>query len=302
MSEETIERTFAVTQPARLKVSNICGSVDIRPGADSEVKVTAVKHLDSGDADRTRIEIEQASDGGVTVKTHFDHDHGLEWLRGSRPCKVTYSLLVPAAGHVQVRTVSGTASVRGLQGEVEVKSVSGDVELDGLTGKIELEVVSGDASLARIKGELDAEAVSGKVDVRESDCSSIKASTVSGNIKVETPLGNGPYDFRSVSGAVRLTVPGETGCNVRMSTISGRIHTTMPVTALSSNHGHQSAEVQGGGVGISVNTVSGGFSLEHTGEVKPVKQQKTPEERKAVLEKIAAGEISVEDALAELNS
>jgi hypothetical protein len=87
-----------------------------------------------------------------------------------------------------------------------------------------------------------------------------------------------------------------------MSSISGRIHTTMPVTALSSNHGHQAAEIQGGGVGISVNTVSGSFSLEHTGEVKPVKPQKTPEERKAVLEKIAAGEISVEDALAELNN
>jgi hypothetical protein len=86
-----------------------------------------------------------------------------------------------------------------------------------------------------------------------------------------------------------------------MTSISGRIHTTMPVTALTSHHGHQSAEVQGGGVGIHVNTVSGNFSLEHTGEVKPAKLQKTPEERKAVLEKIAAGEISVEDALAELN-
>ncbi len=302
MSEETIERTFAVTQPAQLKVSNICGSVDIQPGADGEVKVTAVKYLDSGDAERTRIEIEQASDGRVAVKTYFDHDHGLEWLRGSRPCKVAYSLLVPVASHVQARTVSGTANVRGLQGEVEVKSVSGDVEMADLTGKVELEVVSGDASLTRINGDLRAEAVSGKVDVRESNCPSIKASTVSGNIKLETPLGSGPYEFRSVSGAIRLTVPGGTGCQVRMSSISGRIHTMMPVTALSSNHGHQSAEVQGGGVGINVNTVSGGFSLEHTGEVKPVKQQKTPEERKAVLEKIAVGEISVEDALAELNS
>jgi hypothetical protein len=301
MSQETIERTFEVAQPARVKVSNICGSVDIQPGADGVVKITAVKHLDSGDADRTRIEIEQAPDGRVTVKTHFDHDHGLEWLRGSRPCKVAYTLLVPVTSHLQTKTVSGTANVRGLQGEVEVKSVSGDVELADLTGKVELEVVSGDASLARIKGELNAEAVSGRVDIRESDCSSVKASTVSGNIKLETPLGSGPYDFRSVSGAVHLTVPGETGCHVRMSSISGRIHTTMPVTALSSNHGHQTAEVQGGGVGISVNTVSGGFSLEHTGEVKPVKPQKTPADRKAVLEKIASGQITVEDALAELS-
>ncbi len=302
MSQETIERTFSVTQPARLKVSNICGSVDIQPGIDGEVKVTAVKYLDSGDAECTRVEIEQASDGQVIVKTHFDHDHGLEWLRGSRPCKIMYTLLVPVAIDLQIKTVSGTASVRGLRGEVEVKSVSGDVELADLTGKVELEVVSADASVIRMDGELNAEAVSGKVDVQESNCSSIKASTVSGNMKLETPLGSGPYDFRSVSGAIRLTVPGKTGCNVRMASISGRIHTTMPVTALSSNHGHQSAEVQGGGVGINVNTVSGSFSLEHTGEVRPVRPQKTPDERKAVLEKIAAGEISVEDALAELNS
>lgn len=302
MSQETIERTFVVTQPARVKVSNICGSVEIQPGADGEVKVTAVKNLDSGDAERTRVEIEQASDGRVTIKTHYDHDHGFEWLKGSRPCKIAYTLLVPALSELQVRTVSGTANVRGLQGEVEVKSVSGDVKLSDLTGKVEMDVVSADASLLRINGDLHTEAVSGDVDVCESNCPSLKASTVSGNMKVETPLGSGPYDFRSVSGTIRLTVPGETNCSVRMTSISGRIHTTMPVTALSSHHGHQSAEVQGGGVGIHVNTVSGGFSLEHTGEVQPVKPQKTPEERKAVLEKIASGEISVEDALAELNT
>jgi len=302
MSQETIERTFEVSQPARVKVSNIRGSVDIQPGADGEVKVTAVKYLDSGDENRTRVEIEQDSDGRVTVKTQFDHDHGLEWLKGSRPCKIAYTLEVPASSQVHVKTVSGSAAVRGLQKEVEVKSVSGDVELSDLTGKVELEVVSADASLLRINGDLRTDAVSGDVSIRESNCPSIKASTVSGDMKVETPLGSGPYEFRSVSGSVRLTVPGEASCSIRMHSISGRIHTTMPVTGLTSHHGHQAAEVQGGGVGIHVNTVSGNFSLEHTGEVKPAQPQKTPEERKAVLEKIAAGEISVEDALTELNN
>ena len=302
MATETIERSFQTSQPARLKVSNIRGSISIQPGADGEIKVLAVKHLDTGNAERSRIEISQETDGRVTVKTHYDHDFGLEWLAGSRPCKVDYTIQVPPACAIQAHTVSGSTSVKEVQGEVGIKSVSGNVHLAGLTGKTEMDIVSGDVDAERLSGSLKAEAVSGNVVVRQSNCPTIKASTVSGKLEMETPLGEGPYDFRSVSGAIQLIVPGETGCRVRMTSISGRIHTTMPVTTLSSDHGHQSAEVQGGGVGINVNTVSGRFSLEHTGEVRPVKQQKNSEERKAILERVASGEITVQEALKELNN
>ncbi|MBL6981300.1 MAG: hypothetical protein ISR58_08925, partial [Anaerolineales bacterium] len=55
MSEEIIERSFSVDSPARLKLSNIRGTVNISPGDEDAISVTAVKHLNSGNADRTEV-------------------------------------------------------------------------------------------------------------------------------------------------------------------------------------------------------------------------------------------------------
>jgi len=48
MSSETIEQIFEVQSPAHLKVSNIRGHVDVRPGEDNNIKVKAVKHNHTG--------------------------------------------------------------------------------------------------------------------------------------------------------------------------------------------------------------------------------------------------------------
>ena len=67
MAEETIERKFNVTGMAVLRVGNISGLVDVQPGEEGVIAVTAVKHTGSGDADRTQVEITQAEDGECGV-------------------------------------------------------------------------------------------------------------------------------------------------------------------------------------------------------------------------------------------
>jgi hypothetical protein len=59
MSQETIERRFDVTTPAHLTIENVRGSVDVRPDGGEAVTVIAVKHLNTGDPDRTEIRIKQ---------------------------------------------------------------------------------------------------------------------------------------------------------------------------------------------------------------------------------------------------
>ena len=58
MSDETIEKTFQVTDPARLIISNIRGSVTIQPGEENVIDVKAVKH-GSFDSNKYRIEMTQ---------------------------------------------------------------------------------------------------------------------------------------------------------------------------------------------------------------------------------------------------
>jgi len=278
MSDEKFEQVFQVSQPARLIVKNIRGSVDIQPGEDGTVQVTAVKHSDSGDAKRTEVELTQESDGTVRAIARFP-EGSIDWLFGMQPCKVDFIIKVPHQCDLKVNGVSNDASVSGLAGEFSFNSVSGDVTLRDLNGPLSVNTVSGDVDLEHVDGKLKVntvsgdvrgqkasgsihlDTVSGDVRLRESTLPAVEAESVSGDLELQTPLGEGPYRFHSVSGEVRLTVPAETRCSAELHSISGRISTSLPQSSSSRHHGTELVEVQGGGVKVSLNSVSGELSL-----------------------------------------
>jgi hypothetical protein len=301
---ETIEKTISVTSPAQLAVSNISGSVEIHPGEEGVIQVTAVKRPHSGDEKRTEIEISQEADGTVKAATRYP-DGGWTWMFGSHPCDVDYVIYAPHLCSIRVNGVSNTVFAEGLEGEVKVNTVSGEITLKTLQGAIRIHTVGGDTEAEHLSGTLEADTVSGDVVVKESTLSSIKGKTVSGDMRISTPLAEGPYEFKSVSGDVRMTVPPETACTGELHSLSSDLVSAFPTSGFSSNHRSQSVLVQGGGVKISLNSISGDLFLDCNGEIPPAPKQAKPvssEERKAVLESVERGELTVEQALGKLHA
>lgn len=275
---EKIEQTFQVSGAARLVVSNIRGSTEVRAGEEGVIHVEAVKQPSSGDEKRTEIQISQESDGRVNVKTHFP-EASLGWLFGSQPCKVDYVITAPRLCTLKVNGVSNDTLVDGFEGECAVNSVSGDLdlarltgdlsasvvsgelELEAVAGKMKLNAVSGDISGKHLSGTLDLNTVSGNVELEESSLTSLEANVTSGGVKVETALSEGPYRFHSVSGDVRLKIPAETRCTAELHSVSGGLTVSLPLTGAMRRNGRQVAEVGGGGVLVYVNSVSGSLSL-----------------------------------------
>jgi len=302
MSQETIEQTFNISAPARLKLSNVRGSVDIRTGEDGVISVTAVKQTHTGDVERTKIELSQDSDGTVTVATRFP-DGTWNWLFGSHPCCVDYIVKAPRLCSLKVNGVSNTVVAEGFEGDFDFNSVSGEVTLRDLTGLVKFKTVSGDVSGERLSGPLHLNTVSGDVSLSESALPSLEATTVSGDVNLKTTLAEGPYRFNSVSGDVRLTVPPDTHCTTELHSVSGDFSTAFPVTGYSRHHGSHIADVQSGGVKVYVSSVSGDLLLDSDGEIQPASApKKTPsaEERRQVLERIQRGEMTVEEGLTQL--
>lgn len=278
MSEETLEKVFQVSGSARLEVSNIRGSTEIHTGADGVISIKAVKHEDTGNAKSTEIELTQEADGTVKVKTRFPEIHW-SWLTGSQPCKVDYVITAPRSctlkvngvsndalvegfdGDASFSSVSGDMILRDLHGAVKIKTVSGDLELTNLTGELNINTVSGDIRGKTLSGHFHLDTVSGDADLGEANLPSVKATTVSGDLQFETALGEGPYKFDSVSGEVGLKVPAETRCSAELHTVSGSLQVKLPATSMSRHNGWQAVEVQGGGVKVSLHSVSGDLAL-----------------------------------------
>lgn len=251
MSEKTFRQTFAVSAPARLSLRNIRGQMTVRPADDGQVTVTAVQHLDDGDPQRTGVEMWQSGEGHVFVATRF--------RRGApgKPCRVDYDVRVPAPCTLALRGVTGGVLLEGLDGTFRVKMVSGSVRLQELDGSLWISSVSGDVTAVQLSGRLHVDTVSGNVQVEAARLDVVEASTVNGDLTMETSLAGGPYHFETVSGNLRLVVPPDTDCTVEMESVSGRLAMDGMARKAGPLTGRQEATLGEGGTLVRFHTISG---------------------------------------------
>jgi hypothetical protein len=326
MTAENLAQTFQVGSPARLKLSNIRGSVEILPGETGLLTVTAAKHADTGLAGRTKIAMSQSEDGTVVVETKHQ-DAWWAFFTFSQPCRVDYQVRIPAECELDISCVSSTLAVRDLAGKFKFSTVSGAVSLENLQGEMKVSSVSGEVSGVKLAGPLHLNTVSGEVRLVEASLPSADLTTVSGEMRLQTELTTGPYRFHSVSGAVWLSVPPDTRCSLELQSISGGLHVNLPVTHRKTSGGHSSIDVQGGGVKVTANSVSGAVFVETLGgpvaeperlsepveeaawQAQPPQPPQPPVppappvpaepllDRNTILERIEKGEMTVEEGL-----
>lgn len=303
MANQIIEQRFNVPAAAHLSLSNVAGTVEIVPGEDGVLTVTAEK-LAPGDAEHTEIRLTQAADGSVVAETHYTQGWWM-WAIGKHPCAVAYKVTAPRQCSLKVSCVSSTAQAAGFEGTFDFNTVSGDLSLADLNGPMKFHTVSGNVAAERLNGKLDVNTVSGDLDLQNSTLTAIDATSVSGTLHLQTPLAGGPFRFSSVSGDVELLVPTETHCTLELSTISGDITTSLPATTLHRQRGSQVVEIQGGGPHVRLSSVSGNLRVgdNSTGNrPTPDPVASTPTlSRQEILDRIERGEITVAEGIQQLN-
>jgi hypothetical protein len=311
MSAETIERTFAVGDTARLRLKNISGSVTILPGQAGSIHVLARKDMDSKAYDRTEIIMDQSEDGQVLVETRLTSIFNI--LRPDESCDVDYEVHLPAHCSVDVSTVSASCSIRDLQGEIRVATVSGGQSLSRLSGRLRLKTVSGDIRADSLVGELDFDSVSGDLDLPDARLERIEGKTVSGDLEIETALFEGPYQVGSVSGDLTLRLPVGQNVQLRISSISGSIRVPGR-TSRSQSPGRRSEVALGqGGPVFRFKSISGDLAVQTDGSFPenhvqaPYSASHTDAPRAEVdplevLQAIEDGELTVQEGLERLQA
>jgi len=302
MAIQTYEQTFPVSGQVVFKLSNIAGKVSLHQGEEPVILVKAALDDASGSAERTKIEMRQEENGRVVVETRFsDPIFGI--FNRAQPCKVDYDVTLPAGGDLQVSTVSAAQELHGLQGKFQLSTISGNIHLVSLQGDLQISTISGNVYTTDLQtGKLNLSAVSGDIDVAGSVSGTVEANTVSGQIHLDAPLGTGPYSFRSVSGDVSWKMPAAAPFTLELHTVSGDLSVNLPVTQYQAERGTRVWRVQGGGTAVRLNSVSG--NLQVSAPQAPAESDKTVSglSRKEILDKIEAGEMTAEEALAALSA
>ena len=234
--DETWSWNKVVAAGKTVAVKGVIGDITAEPATGNQVQVIARKSGSRSEVREVQIEVVE-HEGGVTIcamyPTHGDRysECGPDrYSSNSRDNDVTvdFEVRVPRGVKFNGSSVTGSVRATGLTADVKASSVSGDV--------------------------------------RVSTTGIVRASTVSGSIKVR--MGRTDWDetlgFSTVSGNILLEMPGELNTDIRMTTVSGSLDSDWQMTVGNSRRfgpRNLNGRIGNGGRELRLSTVSGDVEL-----------------------------------------
>ena len=208
--------SYAVGPGAVISITNNYGPVSVKPSGSSQVVVETVSHSDS-----IRVVNEQHGDRIELRST------------SSRPgtTLVDYTVLVPAAVFVSVRSSDGSLRVQGLSGDVVLEAASGSVEVTNISdAHLHVKTLSGPISLTDISNShLDIHSVSGDVDLHNVAGPSVDVNSGSGRITYDGDPGRiGEYLLSSHSGNLEVSIPASAWVEIKARSIKNQSDPEFP--------------------------------------------------------------------------
>ncbi len=297
-AEGSFDRTLHVTGTVNLQIETGSGSINVRTGNSSEVRVTG--HIRSNDwlgnsEERVRkLESNppiQQSGNDIRVGHIDDPD-----LR--RDISISYDVVVPTSTELHANSGSGSQEISGISGSLDAStgsgslrissigssvrahSGSGGIDIDGAGGSVWVRTGSGSIQARGVAGGFDGETGSGHLTLEQTSPGSVRAQTGSGGLDLRGVHGSlqaqagsgsikvdgeatGGWMVHTGSGGVHLRLPQNASFDLDAHTGSGSISLNHPVTMQGSTgkkdiHG----KVGGGGVPIEVHTGSGSIEID----------------------------------------
>lgn len=224
--EQTIEKSFEVSEQAKLSLANINGSVDIQGWNKNEIKVTALIKAETQEGlDRINVDMSHNANG-VIVET--EHEKQSSWGRNSQSGKVDYTVMVPfEASLSDIELVNGSLVINEVQGEIKADTVNGSINVQDSTDDLELNSVNGSIkatfqNIGQQLDDIDLTTVNGsiKLYMPHNLNATIDAETMHGSIKTAFGLASKKKMFtgRSLSGSV-----GSGDIRINLESVNGSI-------------------------------------------------------------------------------
>jgi hypothetical protein len=293
----TFDRSYTVTSPVRIELSNGSGSVEIKGSSDGTVhvhgKVTpggwslfggSAKSVEEVAANPpleqsgSTIRIGKNSSWlkNVTIEYRVEVPHDTEIDAGVASGGITIDNVKgpvkasSASGYVhvyrverdtQVNAASGSIEVSGIGGWLRVSSASGDTRVADVKGEVKISAASGSIRIQHPSDRVDASTASGSIDVVGAS-NDVKVHAISGSIQVSgNPGASRLWELKTISGSVELRVPSNASFLLSAESTSGDIRTSIPVILEEQNKHSLRAHIGNSAGRVEVHTVSGSVNV-----------------------------------------
>lgn len=286
------DRSFNVTGPIRLELSNASGDVSIAGSSDGKVHVhgevrssglgfenpqsrlndiVSNPPIDQrGDTIRIGKDFSRMRNVSITYTIRVPHDtevdesvaSGAQNIRDLRgPVKVH-----AASGSINVEkidrdadlsTASGSISANEVGSDVQVSSASGNVTVSNVKGDVRVKAIAGVIRVSHPGGRVEGNTASGEVEIQDAT-NDVTAHAASGRVYVQgNPGAQGYWNLKTASGGVQISVPPSANFHLSAEAVSGEIRTDIPIVIEEQGKHNLRAHVGTGGGRVEVRTASG---------------------------------------------
>ena len=249
-------------------VQNVSGDVNVYLNEDEDGDI-----LVAGDADQ--LEISCTEDGVLQVRPGSTASSSFLFSRGVRAADVELRIPCRNWDFIRIKTVNGDVELEGdcyvesvraesVNGDVdaqlagcgrlELKTASGDIDWNGSADKVSAECLSGDLELNGDFNSIAASTMSGDVEIAGAVSGELKASSMNGDVRLETGMLPQALTVSSKSGDCQVRIEESGPFTVKVRTVSGDVDSDYPITKVP---GGLVCGIPGDGPQFSVSTVSG---------------------------------------------
>jgi hypothetical protein len=215
-AQEKKEFSCTVGPLAVISITNNYGPITVKPSGSSQVLVETIFHSDAvnvvNEQHGDRIELRSTS---------------------SRPGTnlVEYTVLVPAAAFVTLRSSDGILRAQGLRGDVVLEAASGSVEVTDIgNAHLHVKTLSGPITLTDIRNShVDIHSVRGSVNLHSVSGPSVEVNSGAGRITYDGDPGRvGEYLFTSHTGDLEVSIPASAWVEIKARSIKSQADPEFP--------------------------------------------------------------------------
>jgi hypothetical protein len=253
-----------LSEGGMLTVKNIVGGIIVVEAGGDRIDVRAEKttrgRTDPGDI---TFDVRESS-SNTTICTVY---------RGESACgdgnfsntrfSVKYTIAIPRGVRLRASTGNGELSVDKAGADVELRTGNGAIHIGETAGSVAASTGNGDLEIESARGPVRASSGNGRIFVSTSS-GPVSAHTGNGDIDVrmQTLSSDADMDFRSGSGAVRVTLPPDFSGDVDASTGNGDLRTDFAIKLIGRlDPQHMRGTIGAGGRVIRMQTGNGRLEI-----------------------------------------
>src|SRR5689334_7742298 len=203
-----------------LTIKNIVGGITVTQATGDRVEVRAEKRMRGrGDASDISFDVRETSSGATICTVYRGESACDDGSFSNTRFSVRYTVAMPRGLRLHASTGNGDLSVESAGSEVELHTGNGGIRIGETEGRVIASTGNGDLEVAGARGPVRASTGNGRIFVATA-MGPVSANTGNGDIDVrmQSLSTNADMEFRSGSGAVRITLPSDFNGDIDAST------------------------------------------------------------------------------------